>query len=177
VPEPAAYRAQVAAELTRLRDTPDPAAWEQARQRWERLSFPFHAAVCGWREAEALLLAGADRASAERLLADSTRSAEELGARPLAAAVKALARRARIVLDTGGEPAPDEPPAGLSPRETEVLRLMADGRTNRQIGAELFISEKTVSSHVSRILAKLGVANRAEAATAAHRLGISAPSR
>ena len=66
---------------------------------------------------------------------------------------------------------PDPPPAapspaqqlGLTPREQEVLALVADGRTNRQIAQTLFISDKTASVHVSRILAKLGVANRAEA--------------
>jgi DNA-binding CsgD family transcriptional regulator len=58
----------------------------------------------------------------------------------------------------------------------EVLALLADGRTNRQIGSELFISAKTASAHVSRIFAKLGVANRAEAAGVAHRLGL-APDR
>jgi hypothetical protein len=64
VPEPAAYRSQVAAELTRLLDVPEPAAWAEARQRWERLGFPFHAAVCGWREAD--LDVPARRASATR---------------------------------------------------------------------------------------------------------------
>ena len=175
VPEPAAYRAQVAAELTRLLDTPEPAAWEDARRRWLRLGFPLHAAVCGWREAEALLLAGTDRARAAQLLADAGHEAETLGARPLAAAVQALARRARIAIDEAGDGAPEAPPAGLSPRELEVLRLMAEGLTNRAIGAALFISEKTVSAHVSRVLAKLGAANRAEAATIAHRLGAVAP--
>ena len=53
-----------------------------------------------------------------------------------------------------------------------MLELVVDGHTNREIGAALFISEKTVSVHVSRILAKLGAANRAEAATIAHRLGL-----
>jgi DNA-binding CsgD family transcriptional regulator len=175
VPESAAYRAQITAELTRLRDASDPAAWEHARLRWERLGFPFHAAVCGWREAEAGLLAGEDRERAARLLAEAAGRAGELDTRPLAEAIEGLARRARIALEAGGEPAPEELPAGLSAREAEVLCLMAEGCTNREIGAELFISEKTVSSHVSRILAKLGVANRAEAATAAHRLGISPP--
>ena len=55
-----------------------------------------------------------------------------------------------------------------------MLALVAEGRTNREIGAALFISEKTVSVHVSRILAKLGAANRAQAATLAHRLGVPA---
>jgi DNA-binding NarL/FixJ family response regulator len=53
-----------------------------------------------------------------------------------------------------------------------VLALVADGRTNRQIAEALFISPKTASVHVSNILTKLGVANRAEAAVTAHRLGL-----
>jgi DNA-binding NarL/FixJ family response regulator len=53
-----------------------------------------------------------------------------------------------------------------------VLELVAEGKTNRQIGEELFISDKTASVHVSRILAKLEVGSRVEAATAAQRLGI-----
>jgi len=62
---------------------------------------------------------------------------------------------------------------GLTPREREVLALVADGRTNRQIAEALFISAKTASVHVSNILAKLGVANRAEAAAVAHRLHLT----
>ena len=54
-----------------------------------------------------------------------------------------------------------------------MLRLVAAGRTNRQIGAELFISEKTASVHVSRILAKLGVSTRGEAAAVAHLRGLA----
>jgi DNA-binding NarL/FixJ family response regulator len=102
-----------------------------------------------------------------------------MGARPLADDIAALARRARIDLD---QPAPEveaEPsPAhrlGLTPREHEVLLLVAEGRTNREIGSELYMSEKTASVHVSRILAKLGVSSRVEAAAVAHRLGITAP--
>jgi DNA-binding CsgD family transcriptional regulator len=63
---------------------------------------------------------------------------------------------------------------GLSEREVEVLRLLAAGRTNRQIGEALFISESTAGVHVSHILAKLGVAGRVEAATIAARLGLTA---
>ena len=62
---------------------------------------------------------------------------------------------------------------GLTSRERDVLLLLAEGRTNRQIGEQLFISEKTASVHVCRILAKLGVANRAEAAGIAHTLSLS----
>ena len=64
-------------------------------------------------------------------------------------------------------------PFALTPREREVLALVADGRTNRQIAEALFISEKTASVHVSNILAKLGVTNRAEAAAVAHRVGLA----
>ncbi len=65
-------------------------------------------------------------------------------------------------------------PLGLTPREHQVLLLVAEGRTNREIGAELFMSEKTASVHVSRILAKLDVGGRVEAAAVAHRLGMTA---
>ena len=67
-------------------------------------------------------------------------------------------------------PAPPTP--GLTPRELEVLRLVAAGRSNGQIAEALFISRKTASVHVSNILAKLGVHTRTEAAAAAHRLGL-----
>ena len=86
-----------------------------------------------------------------------------------------LERRARIRLETVAEPVADEPepaPLGLTPREHEVLLLVAEGRTNREIGTELYMSEKTASVHVSRILAKLDVGGRVEAAAVAHRLGL-----
>jgi DNA-binding NarL/FixJ family response regulator len=61
----------------------------------------------------------------------------------------------------------------LTPREREVLGLIADGRTNRQIAETLFITQKTASVHVSNILSKLDVANRGEAAALAHRAGFA----
>jgi ATP/maltotriose-dependent transcriptional regulator MalT len=64
---------------------------------------------------------------------------------------------------------------GLTPRERDVLALVAQGRTNREIGEELFMAEKTASVHVSRILAKLDVRSRTEAAAVAHRLGLESP--
>jgi DNA-binding NarL/FixJ family response regulator len=60
-------------------------------------------------------------------------------------------------------------PFGLTSRELEVLRLIADGWSNGEIGAELFVSRKTASVHVSNILRKLGAANRTEAAAIARR--------
>jgi DNA-binding CsgD family transcriptional regulator/tetratricopeptide (TPR) repeat protein len=64
---------------------------------------------------------------------------------------------------------------GLSPRERDVLALIAKGRTNREIGTELFISERTVGVHVGRVLAKLAVSGRVEAAAVAIRLGLANP--
>ena len=73
-----------------------------------------------------------------------------------------------------GEPAPRRgDPFGLSPREREVLALIAQGRTNREIGERLFISQKTVGVHVGNILAKLDVSGRVEAAAVAIRLGLT----
>jgi DNA-binding NarL/FixJ family response regulator len=71
-----------------------------------------------------------------------------------------------------GPAAPADGGLGLTPRELEVLRLVADGRSNRQIAEELFISVKTASVHVSNILAKLRVGSRVEAAAVAHRLAL-----
>jgi DNA-binding CsgD family transcriptional regulator len=64
---------------------------------------------------------------------------------------------------------------GLTGRERDVLRLVAAGRSNRQIAEELFISPKTASVHVSNILAKLDVSGRGEAAALAHRLRLFPP--
>lgn len=87
------------------------------------------------------------------------------------------ARRARLALTSGrgrsgATPAGRAADLGLTAREQEVLRRLAAGRTNRQMAEELFISPKTVSVHVSNILAKLGVSSRGEAAALAHRLGL-----
>ena len=93
--------------------------------------------------------------------------------------IEFLAQRGRLRLegpvDTTASPeVPPSPAAslGLTRREVEVLALIAEGRTNRQIGQVLFITPKTASVHVSRILAKLGAAGRGEAAAIAHRLGL-----
>jgi DNA-binding NarL/FixJ family response regulator len=124
-------------------------------------------ARCEWRWAAALLDAG-DRAAATEHARVAHEEAESMGARPLAGAVRDLARRGRLDL-------PGVRPAGvdvLTAREAEVLRLVARGLSNRQIGEELFISAKTVSVHVSNLLAKLGASGRTEAATLAHRRGL-----
>jgi DNA-binding NarL/FixJ family response regulator len=84
-----------------------------------------------------------------------------------------LARRARLALEVENVPVTAGERVGLTAREADVLRLLAEGQTNRQIAQELFISPKTASVHVSNILGKLGVANRGEAAAVARRLDLA----
>ena len=175
------YAALAAAELTRLghalgRGAPNPGAWLDAAAGFDALALPWPVAYARLRAAEAHVAAG-DRVAAAEPLAAARAAAEAMEAAPLVDAADALARRARVRMDAV-EPAPPEPelsdPLGLTPREHEVLLLVAEGRTNREIGAELFMSEKTASVHVSRILAKLDVGGRVEAAAVAHRLGMTA---
>jgi DNA-binding CsgD family transcriptional regulator len=179
--ETAAVLLTCRAEQTRLRGRPDPAAWAAAAADWEAFGQPYPAACARWREAEALLASRAPRAEVERALWAAHDVAVRLGAAPLRRELERLARRGRVRLEAPGKPAPAgeaEAPSparslGLTRREEEVLALVATGRTNRQVAEALFISEKTAGIHVSRILAKLGVAGRVEAAAVAHRLGLA----
>jgi DNA-binding NarL/FixJ family response regulator len=92
----------------------------------------------------------------------------ELGARPLGAALDGLARRARLDAHGTGQHAAMTT-AGLTSRKREVLRLIAAGRSNKEIAAALFIAPKTASVHVSNIVGKLGASSRTEAAAIARR--------
>jgi DNA-binding NarL/FixJ family response regulator len=129
------------------------------------------------REAECLLLEG-DRKRAEAALATGLRVAHECGAAWLETQMASLARRGRLAPPddplTGEAPVVDEriERLALTERELAVLELVAVGMTNREIGEQLLMANKTASVHVSRILTKLGVSSRVEAATAAQRLGI-----
>lgn len=171
-----ASRAACLAERSRIGGAGDPGLWREARSSWERCGDVHAHAHAAWREAEALLTAGGDRGAAEALVCQAHATATSLGARPLREGLEGLARRARIELtrDDGGGVADSRlAELELTPRETEVLALLADGMTNREIAAELFISAKTASVHVSRILAKLSVPTRAAAASTAERLGVA----
>ena len=99
--------------------------------------------------------------------------AVRLGAEPLRIAVEALARRGRLDIGVAVARSADVSVV-LTPREAEVLLLLAQGRTNRQIGSELYISEKTASVHVSNILGKLGANGRTEAVAIAAQRGLLA---
>ncbi len=176
-PVVAVSRAMCAAELSRIGEPGDPAPWADAGRQAAAVGDRYRAAYAGWREAEALLVAGGDRSAVQALLRDAYAVAVELGAEPLREQLESLGRRARIVLsdDLADAPAADQALAELelTPREVEVLALVGDGLTNREIAAQLFISDKTASVHVSRILAKLSVPNRAAAAATAQRLGLA----
>jgi DNA-binding CsgD family transcriptional regulator/tetratricopeptide (TPR) repeat protein len=169
------------AEQSRLEGRSDPERWRAAAAAWERLEHPFEVAYARFREAEALLADRAPRQRAETALRSAHQTTVALGAEPLRREVELLAQRGRLQLnkraDTVAPEASPSPAAslGLTQREAEVLALVAEGRTNRQIGQALFITPKTASVHVSRILAKLGVAGRGEAAAIAHRLGLDKP--
>ncbi|MEE4540786.1 AAA family ATPase [Streptomyces sp. V4-01] len=155
-----AYALFVEAETARAEGRGEPALWAAAQQAFESQERPLELAQVRFRHAEALGASGSAPREARALLASALAVARAAGARPLAARIAALSL----------PPAAD--PLGLTARERDVLRLVADGRTNRQIAEALFISPKTASVHVSNILAKLSVSTRGEAAALAHRLNL-----
>jgi len=171
-----AWRATWEAELTRLAGASGPAAWRAAAQAWDDLGCPHEAGYARWRQAEAELAAGQRAGAAIALRAAVAAAAGHV---PLQAQIRQLAQLARISLEGGAPPAtaaprqPEAPPPyGLTGRELTVLGLIAAGRTNAQIGAELYISTKTASVHVTNILRKLGVTSRVQAAALAERAGL-----
>jgi DNA-binding CsgD family transcriptional regulator len=173
----AAWRKYFTAELDRARGGSDAGLWEAAASALEPLERPHELGWVRYRWAETLLAGGTGTSVRERaaeLLAQAHATADALGAVPLRDGVEQLAARARIPLTAPDSAAagPSDPveALGLTARETDVLRLVTEGRSNRQIAEELFISPKTASVHVSNLMAKLGVASRGEAAAVAHRL-------
>jgi ATP/maltotriose-dependent transcriptional regulator MalT len=187
-PVEAAWRSVGEASLARGRGRNGSPLWRRAAEQWDSLGRAYLAATARWREAEALVEAG-DREAAGHLAGEALASASAIGARWLAEELQALIGRARLdaagavpaPAATNGErgapaedaPGPVEDPFGLTPRERQVLALLAEGATNRQIGAALYMAEKTASVHVSRILAKLGVQSRTQAAAVAYRLHLA----
>ena len=168
-----AERAGWDAERTRVAGASDPEAWGHAAKTWEGLSCPHRAGYAWWRQAQARLDAGQPAAEAAAALRAAAAAAD--GHAPLQAQVRLLAERARIPLQPQPAAA-DQTPAperyGLTGRELAVLRLLAAGRSNAQIGAELYISPSTASVHVTSILRKLGVSSRVQAAALAERAGL-----
>ncbi|MQA75176.1 MAG: AAA family ATPase [Solirubrobacterales bacterium] len=180
-PVQGAYLAAAEAELARARGEDDRGRWATSVAAWEALERPYPRAVARWRQAQAELAAG-DRDAAAASTSDAIAAAERLGARWLADEARGLAARGRLSLAAAEEREPDvagEPPEpfGLTPRERQVLGLLASGATNREIAGQLYMAEKTASVHVSRILSKLDVRSRTEAAAVAHRQGLTSDAR
>jgi DNA-binding CsgD family transcriptional regulator/tetratricopeptide (TPR) repeat protein len=172
-PPTRAYLALAQAEVDRAAGLHDPERWAAAARAMDDLGIVFPAAYARYRQAEATVEAGQDRNAAGQLLAEAATTFTELRAEPLRRAAEHLARRAR--LDVGPRTTATASAGELTARERDVLALIAEGRTNREIAEELFISVKTASVHVSNILAKLHVRSRGEAAAMAHRLGLVPP--
>ena len=156
----AAFVAHVRAELARWHGRETTATWGDVVERWRRATRPqlLARALVRWA---ALLGADGRRAEARGALREAIDIGERLGATPLVDQALAAARRARLRLTASTPRLVAD--LGLTDRELDVLRLIAGGASNATIGETLFISTKTVSVHVSHILAKLGVASRGSA--------------
>ncbi len=176
-----AYLLLCQAEAARASMTPSADKWSVVVAEWQRLDCPYPGAYAQWRVAEEQF-GGRARAQGTRALSEALRTATVLGCVPLETSLRTLARHAGVSPDAL-EPPPEASappdsearastglPGPLTKREFDVLRLLTEGYSNQQIARRLFISESTASVHVSRILAKLGVSNRLQAAAAAQRL-------
>jgi DNA-binding CsgD family transcriptional regulator len=163
----AAFDAQYAAEQARARrHEGEAAAWIRAVDAFADAHLPWEEAYSRWRAAEALLGRGRDRRSGADMLRRGLALARRLTARPVETELLDLAARARIAVAEPSAAASDAAAAahGLTERERDVLDLIAVGRTYSEIARTLMISQKTVSTHVSHLLAKTGSANRVELA-------------
>ncbi len=155
------------AEWTRVAGAPDPDAWASAAEVQVE---PYVRAYARWREGEAALLGPRpDRPRAATALAVANNIAAEIGAAPLREAIALL--RPQAERPSTNEPAHPGAPS-LTNREREILELLAQGRSDGEIGASLFISPKTASVHVANIKAKLGAASRVEIVISAIALGL-----
>lgn len=142
-----------------------------ARRDWSAAADAFGRA--GWSYDRALALTLTDDAAA---LAEALEIARSLGAEPLARRATRRLRRLGLRVPRGPYGAARENRAGLTARQLEVLRLVADGRTNAEIADELVVSLRTAEHHVAAILAKLGASSRREAARRAGELELLATS-
>jgi DNA-binding CsgD family transcriptional regulator/tetratricopeptide (TPR) repeat protein len=174
--------AHVLGEVALLEGQPEAAAdqFGQALERLAEVEAPFERALTQGRAGAALIAAGERELGVERLVG-AHRTFRKLGARPFANRVAAdlEAVGERVGERLGGRAVRNLEQGGLTRRELEILRLVAVGRTNREIARQLFLSTRTVDMHVRNMLAKLGCRSRTEATGKAHELGLlePAPSR
>jgi DNA-binding NarL/FixJ family response regulator len=169
-PEGRGWLARCEAEYQRADGRNRPENWERVLAEFSP-GYVYETARTQWRLAEALATAGR-REEAAATWEAAIATVDKLGAVPLRAALDDLSRRARLDPRAADGGTPGSSVHSLTGREQEVLRLVALGRSNREIAGELFIAPKTASVHVSNILGKLGAASRTEAAAIAHREGL-----
>ena len=162
-PEGRAWHARAVAEHARLAGIPAVQEWQRALEAFG-YGHAYEQARCRWRLSTALVTAG-DRDGARTHARAAAEAAQRMGAVPLKHAVAAAVSRDRLA-------APGPADSVLTEREREVLALVAEGLTNREIGSRLFISAKTASVHLSNLMAKLNVSSRTEAVTVAQRRGL-----
>ena len=178
-----AYVRMCRAEAGRAAGASDPDAWAQVAEMWGAQLNPYPAAYAMLRRAEALLATGTRRGEAARALRSAAETATAMGAGPFLEEIAGLARRARLDIAHAGDAPVTASAAGdtaaarrapelaaLTSREHEVLAVLADGLSNREIAHRLYISERTVAVHVSRVLAKTGTRSRTQAAALLQRV-------
>lgn len=179
-----AFVAISAAEDARVDGPPDAEAWAEVARLWEAHQQPYPTAYALLRQAEAAFAERVSSAAGTDALRRAERAAAAMGAQPLLAEIRELAEHARVSLHATARheetalPAPaarppvglavHDPLADLTARELEVLTVLADGLTNREIAGRLFIAEKTVGIHLGRIYHKLGVRGRVQATSLLH---------
>ena len=171
-PTALAQLAGALAERARARGASSAEQWDRVACEWDRLRHPYRAAYARVREAEARLAGDGDREAAAHALSKALTVAETLGATPLSEWANTLVSRKRLQRAVVSRLESAGPEERLTRREREVLELVVEGRTNRQIGGELHITEGTAALHVSRILGKLDVKTRGQAAAVARRAGL-----
>jgi DNA-binding CsgD family transcriptional regulator len=173
----AALESMYRAECARARaDATAAALWTESVDACREARLPWEEAYSSWRAAEALLARPRGRQQGAEMLRSGLALARDLGARPVEDELVDLAGRARVPIEESSSATSEvlDVLPGLTAREREILDLIAVGRTYGEIARTLVISEKTVSTHVSHLLAKTGTTSRVELARRVHRLGIDA---
>jgi DNA-binding CsgD family transcriptional regulator len=174
-----AWSTQAQAERDRAAGHSDPADWTSLASDWPGLHRPEQAAYCHYRAAAVQLTRPSDHNAGRASLLAARRMATELGAVPLLRQIEALAVQRLLVVNEDQVTAAAELTAlqhfGLTTREAEVLALIAEHRTNKEIAVDLHISAKTVDRHLGNIFGKLQVNNRGEAAQVYRRLTAGHP--